>query len=85
MEFLCSFLRHHLVGKQAVASAKVGCFLRLTQILHTTGYLLYSWVAYVVVNFLFQLIFVFPLFWGMVMYANEFKTKKKQKLTEIKS
>ena len=37
----------------------------------------------VVVNFLFQLIFVFPLFWGMVMYANEFKTKEKQKLTEI--
>ena len=45
MEFLCSFLRRHLVGKQAVASANVSCFLRLTQILHTTGYLLYSWVA----------------------------------------
>ena len=27
---------------------------------------------YVVVNFLSQLIFIFPLFWGMVMYANEF-------------
>ena len=40
---------------------------------------------YVVVNFLFQLIFIFPLFWGMVMYANEFKTKEKQKLTEIKN
>ena len=39
----------------------------------------------VVVNFLFQLIFIFPLFWGMVMYANEFKTKEKQKLTEIKN
>ena len=39
--------------------------------------------VYVVVNFLFQLIFIFPLFWGMVMYANEFKTKEKQKLTEI--
>ena len=36
---------------------------------------------YVAVNFLFQLIFIFPLFWGMVMYANEFKTKEKQKLT----
>ena len=35
----------------------------------------------VVVNFLFQLIFIFPLFLGMVMYANEFKTKEKQKLT----
>ena len=42
-------------------------------------------VNYVVVNFLFQLIFSFPLFWGMVMYANEFKTKEKQKLTEIKN
>ena len=41
--------------------------------------------GYVVVNFLFQLIFTFPLFWGMVMYANEFKTKEKQKLTEIKN
>ena len=41
--------------------------------------------VFVVVNFLFQLIFIFPLFWGMVMYANEFKTKEKQKLTEIKN
>ena len=41
--------------------------------------------VYVVVNFLFQLIFIFPLFWCMVMYANEFKTKEKQKLTEIKN
>ena len=41
--------------------------------------------VYVVVNFLFQLVFIFPLFWGMVMYANEFKTKEKQKLTEIKN
>ena len=41
--------------------------------------------VHVVVNFLFQLIFIFPLFWGMVMYANEFKTKEKQKLTEIKN
>ena len=38
---------------------------------------------YVVVNFLFQLIFIFPLLLGMVMYANEFKTKEEQKLTEI--
>ena len=41
--------------------------------------------VYVVVNFLFQLIFIFPLFWGMVMYANEFKTKEKQKLSEVKN
>ena len=39
---------------------------------------------YVVVNFLSQLIFIFLLFWGMVMYANEFETKEKQKLTKIK-
>ena len=36
----------------------------------------------VVVNFLSQVIF-FPLFLGMVMYANEFETKEKQKLPEI--
>ena len=34
---------------------------------------------------LFQLISIFPLFLGMVMYANEFKTKENQKLTEIKN
>ena len=28
--------------------------------------------VYVVVNFLSQLIFIFPLFLGMVMYANDF-------------
>ena len=39
----------------------------------------------VVVNFLSQLILIFPLFLGMVMYANEFETKEKQKLTEIKN
>ena len=33
---------------------------------------------YVIVNF------YFPFFWGMIMYANEFKTRKKQKLTEVK-
>ena len=38
----------------------------------------------VVVNFLSQVIFIFPLFWGMVIYANEFETKEKQKLPEIK-
>ena len=38
---------------------------------------------YVVVNFLSQLIFIFPLFLGMVIHANEFETKEKLKLTEI--
>ena len=36
----------------------------------------------VVVNFLSQVIF-FPLCLGMVIYANEFETKEKQKLPEI--
>jgi len=36
----------------------------------------------VVVNFLSQVIF-FPLFLGMVMYANAFETKEKRKLPEI--
>ena len=33
--------------------------------------------VYVVVNFLCQVIFVFLLFLGMVMYANEIETKEK--------
>ena len=40
--------------------------------------------CHAVVISLFQLIFIFPLFLGIVMYANEFKTKEKQKFTEIK-
>ena len=35
-------------------------------------------------NFFFQLICIFPLFLGMIIYANEFETKGKQKLTGIK-
>ena len=35
------------------------------------------------VNFLIQLIFIFLLFLCMVTHANEFKTKEKQKLTQI--
>ena len=38
-----------------------------------------------VVNFLSQLIFISPLFLDKVMYANEFETKEKQKLTKIKN
>ena len=33
--------------------------------------------VYIVVNFLFQVISVFPLFLGMVIYANEVATKGK--------
>ena len=35
--------------------------------------------VYVVVILLSQLIFIFPLFLGMIMNANEFETKKKYK------
>ena len=35
------------------------------------------WNIYVVVNFLSQVIFVFLLFLGMVIYANEVETKEK--------
>lgn len=38
----------------------------------------------VVVNFLSHVIFIFPLFLAMVMYANEGETKEKYKLPEIK-
>ena len=31
-----------------------------------------------------QLIFIFPFCLGMVMYANKFQTKEKQKLNDIK-
>ena len=41
--------------------------------------------VYVVVNFLSQIIFIFLLFWDMVMYADEFQTKEKQKLTNIRN
>ena len=38
----------------------------------------------VVVNFLSQVIFVFLLFLGMIMYANEVETKGKTKITSDK-
>ena len=43
------------------------------------------WYIYVVVNFVSQVGFVFLLFLGMVMYANEVETKEKEKLPEIKN
>ena len=36
-----------------------------------------SFKVYVVVNFSSQVIFVFLLFWGMVIYTNEVETKEK--------
>ena len=41
--------------------------------------------VYVVVNFLSQVIFIFLLFLGMLMYANGVSTKEKEKLPEIKN
>ena len=40
---------------------------------------------YFVVIFLSHFFFIFPLFLRMVMYTNEFETKKKRKLTKIKN
>ena len=40
---------------------------------------------YVAVNFLSQVVFVFLLFFGVVMYAYEVETKEKYKLPEIKN
>ena len=48
-------------------------------------YVLKKGNVYVVVNFLFQVIFLFLLFLGMVIYANEVETKGKEKLPEIKN
>ena len=42
-------------------------------------------IIYVVVNFLFQVIFLFLLFLSMVIYANEVETKEKEKLPQIKN
>ena len=44
-----------------------------------------SLVVDVVVNFLSQVIFLFLLFLGMVMYASEVETKEKEKLPDIKN
>ena len=43
-----------------------------------------SFVSVLEVSFLSQVIFVFLLFWGMVMNANDVETNGKQKLSEIK-
>ena len=41
-------------------------------VLGQVSQLILSPIVDVVVNFLSRLIFIFPLFWGMVMYVNEF-------------
>ena len=48
------------------------CFLRRTYLV-----LLKENEINVVVNFSSQLIFILTLFWGMVLYANEYETKEK--------
>ena len=48
---------------------------RLTD--HTATLIDHIYITYVVVNFLFQVIFIFLLFLGMVIYANEVETKEK--------
>ena len=35
-----------------------------------------SLVVYIAVNFLSQVVFIFPLFLGMMMYANDLKQRK---------
>ena len=54
---------------------------------HNLGKLkrLYGLYMYIVVNFLSEVIFLFLLFLGMVMYANEAETKEKEKLPKIKN
>ena len=49
------------------------------------GCMILSVHEYVVVIFLSRVIFVFLLFLGIVMYANEVETKEKEELLEIKN
>ena len=55
--------------------------LNVSHLLHTPAWAPYTVTgnshADVIVNFSSQLIFVFLLFWGMVMSANEFETNEK--------
>lgn len=62
----------------------VSCLLKnLTR--KIKGDIIWCFDASVVVKFfLSQLICIFPLCLGMVIYANKFQTKEKQKLNDIK-
>ena len=82
-----TFLRSKRLGDNSLL-LHFGCFSRGVKnffSLITKHYLLFFWsnndlstrCVYVVVNFLSQVIFVFLLFLGMVMYANEIETKEK--------
>ena len=43
-----------------------------------------SLVVYIVANFLSQVIFIFPLFLGMMMYANDLKHRKNKNYVKYK-
>ena len=59
---------------QAKAEGFCQQFFSLSKRVRGFAFLLH---VYVVVNFLFQVIFIFLLFLGMVIYANEVETKEK--------
>ena len=66
---------------------KVSSTFSFSNLMLTTidNFVVFTVYKYVVFNFLSEVIFIFPLFLGMVIYANEFETKEKQKLPEIKN
>ena len=67
----------------AILMTNVKKFIERTSDQGSVHKLLHVFILFVV-NFLSQVIFVFLLFVGMVMHANEVKTKEKYKLPEIK-
>ena len=68
-----------------VACIYVHCMYHATQSIHRNFSNNMKIHVYVVVNFLSQVIFVFLLCMGMVIYVNEVETKEKQKLPMIKN
>ena len=60
------FTNRAIFSHKTQVAHKVVCFLSLMSII----------IMSVVVNFLSQLIFIFPLFLCRIMYANEFETKE---------
>ena len=72
-EELTGGLMHKLTGGENDTSQETVRIQRLRM-------LVIDLLCFISVNFYFSIV----MFLGMVMYANEFKTKEKQKLTEIK-
>ena len=54
---------------------------RQTVVVVTGGFSNKRIIYAVVVNFLSQVIFIFPLFLGMVIYANEFRERKNKNIS----